>query len=240
MKILAINASPQGKSSTTTLLLSHFLKGAEEGGAEIEILYLNKLKINPCIGCVNCWIRKPRKCIFKDDMDKIKEAFLRGDTIIFSFPVYTEGVPGQLKIVWDRLIPLVPTFIEVRDDHCMHKLYSDSKKSKVLLITSCGFWEKDNFDLIISHAQRFFSRIGHIFLGALIRPHGTSLRLLKGSDLVKSVLKSATFAGSELASKGSISEGTKREISKQIMSRDDYLNKLNGWFQSVIDQFENQ
>jgi len=50
MKVLAINGSPMMGKGNTALILAPFLQGMEEAGAEIDLFYTKKLKINPCQG----------------------------------------------------------------------------------------------------------------------------------------------------------------------------------------------
>ncbi|MCJ7431672.1 flavodoxin family protein, partial [Candidatus Bathyarchaeota archaeon] len=39
----------------TALILSPFVEGMREEGAEVELQYVKRLKINPCQGEMNCW-----------------------------------------------------------------------------------------------------------------------------------------------------------------------------------------
>lgn len=66
-KVLAINSSPKMEKGNTNLILTPFLEGIKEAGAEVELFYTNKLKIGPCKGDLNCWIKTPGECFQKDD-----------------------------------------------------------------------------------------------------------------------------------------------------------------------------
>jgi multimeric flavodoxin WrbA len=62
MKTLAFNGSPKTDKGNTSLILTPFLEGMKEVGSEVELFYTKKLKINPCQGESNCWIKHPGRC----------------------------------------------------------------------------------------------------------------------------------------------------------------------------------
>lgn len=53
MKVLGIVGSPH-KEGNTEILTSSVLKGAEEEGAETELIRLTELNINYCKACHRC------------------------------------------------------------------------------------------------------------------------------------------------------------------------------------------
>jgi multimeric flavodoxin WrbA len=91
MNILAINGSPRGKNSNTDQLLIPFLKGAQEGGAIVEELYLSQKNIKGCQGCFACWVKTPGKCVLKDDMPELLDKVNAADVLIFGTPLYACG-----------------------------------------------------------------------------------------------------------------------------------------------------
>ena len=118
MNILAINGSPKGKRSNTWCLTSAFLDGiiawAENGRKQapaIETLSVSALDIKPCLGCFSCWSKTPGKCCIHDDMRAVIEKILWADVIIWSFPLYYFGLPGQLKNLIDRQLPMSLPFM---------------------------------------------------------------------------------------------------------------------------------
>jgi len=107
MKVLAFNCSPNMENGNTALILNPFLQGIEEEGGKIELFYLRKLKINPCLGEFSCWVKTPGECIHDDDMNILYPKFKEADIIVFGTPVYVDGMPGPMKNLIDRLLPLL-------------------------------------------------------------------------------------------------------------------------------------
>jgi multimeric flavodoxin WrbA len=107
MKILGLVCGR--KMGNSEILVKEALMGAEELGADVEILRLMDLTIKPCTGCESCMVRmqkrEPAECVIKDDdMLFLVEKF-RSDGVIVGAPVYFLGPPGYLKVVTDRMLP---------------------------------------------------------------------------------------------------------------------------------------
>ncbi len=85
MKILGIVCTPR-VGGNTEILTQQTLKGAEDAGAESEIILIRDKNIHPCDGCFTCqgtWV-----CHFKDDMEEIAEKMVAADGIIIGAPTY--------------------------------------------------------------------------------------------------------------------------------------------------------
>ena len=68
MRIVAINGSPRGRASNTSVVVSALLKGAEKSGAETKQVFLAEKDIRYCRGCHSCWKETLGKCVIQDDM----------------------------------------------------------------------------------------------------------------------------------------------------------------------------
>ena len=103
MKIIAINSSPAGNKGHTSMILTPFLKGMEDAGAEVSLYLTKNLEINPCCGQFTCSI-KNIDCFQKDDMVEIHPQLLEADIWVFATPLYISGMNGPMKTFMDRML----------------------------------------------------------------------------------------------------------------------------------------
>ncbi len=91
----------------------------EDVGTEVQTFSLRDISLNHCIGCFNCWIKTPGKCIHSDAGNDILRAIINSDTVIFFTPVVFGGYSSELKKITDRFLPLVlPFFKQVHNETC--------------------------------------------------------------------------------------------------------------------------
>ncbi len=238
MKVVAINSSPMMGKGNTALILTPFLAGMEEAGAEVSLFYTGKLDIRPCQGEFHCWTRHPGECFQDDDMGALLEEMKRAELWVFASPVFVDGVTGPLKTLLDRMIPLIQPFVEMRDEHCRHPRREDTKGGKVVLVSNCGFWELDNFDPLLVHMEAVCRNVDREFTGALLRPHGPALRLMREQGMaVDDVLAAAADAGRQLVEAGSMSRETLNAVSRDLLPRDLYAEHLNRNFGAAITKW---
>jgi multimeric flavodoxin WrbA len=226
MKVLAFNSSPNMDKGNTALILDPFLKGMREAGADVELFYTKKLKINPCQGEFNCWMKTPGQCYQKDDMQRLYPKLLGADVIVFASPLYVDGMNGSMKNLMDRMIPLIYPFIELRDGHCRHPWREGevAKEGKVVLVSNCGFWELDNFEPLIMHMKAICKNMNREFAGALLRPHGPAFGAMLNMGVpVKDVLEAAEEAGRQLVKDGKMPEKTLSIVSRELLPLEMYI-----------------
>lgn len=98
-KILIILGGGRTKGNTAQLVEA-FMNGAVEAGHKVELVSLNKLNVNGCMGCNACRYGKP--CVQKDEfhllIPKIKEA----DLIVFASPLYFWTISSKIKAFIER------------------------------------------------------------------------------------------------------------------------------------------
>lgn len=109
MKITAITSGRPNQISDKMARIA--LKGAQESGAEIQLINLMKLDIKPCINCGKC-VRKMRDVNFQghcplenDDMLWLDDQMLSSDGIIFIAPMFEAMTPGIYRVLCDRIGP---------------------------------------------------------------------------------------------------------------------------------------
>ena len=238
-KVLAFNGSPRMEKGNTALILNPFLEGMREAGADVELFYIRKLKINPCRGDFICWVKTPGQCWQKDDMQMLYPRLREADIYVFATPVYVDGATGPMKNLLDRIIPLAQPFFELRDGHCRHLARGGPKHGKVVLVSNCGFWEMDNFDPLLVHTKAVCKNADREFAGALLRPHGEALRpMMEMGISLDDIFEAAKDAGRQLIRDGKMSPETLNTVSRELMPLETYFKAANETFQRALEALE--
>jgi multimeric flavodoxin WrbA len=232
-KAVAINGSPNMEKGDTAMVLTPFIKGMKDAEADVKLFYTRRLKIKPCTcGEMYCWYNKPGECCIKDDMQTIYPNLRKANILIFATPVYIP-LPGDMQNFINRLCPLVKPLLETRNGRTRGRFHEDVKIQKVVLVSTGGWWEKENFDVVIHIAEEFALNASVEFAGAVIRPHAFLIKR-KGkitSDGEK-VLSALQKAGNELIKEGEISEETLKKISRPLISQEELRRKYNSLLRS--------
>ena len=102
MKLLIINGSPR-KKGLISQMLRIFHEQAIATGIEVTEVYANDLQIKPCMGCMAC--RSKRHCVLpEDDAQRVLALIQQADAIVIGAPCYWGNIPGQLKLLFDRIV----------------------------------------------------------------------------------------------------------------------------------------
>jgi multimeric flavodoxin WrbA len=226
MNVLAINGSPHMDEGNTAMILNPFLDGMRDAGAKVELFYTQKLKIGPCNGDMSCWFKKPGKCGQDDDMRMLLPKLKAADVIVWASPVYYAGITGPLKNLMDRQLPL----------HMSGEMAS--KRQKIVLVSSSGFWGISMFEPILAQMKAIYARPdgSSEFVGALLRPGAEAMRSLmegKGKAILDSVFRAAKEAGRQLVNEGKISNELQRDVSQKLMSDEDYKKGMEEYMERM-------
>ena len=224
MNILAINGSPKGERSNTWRLTSAFLRGitAREESAcgrtpAVETLHVAKLNIKPCLGCFSCWSKTPGTCCLHDDMQAIIEKILWADVIIWSFPLYYFGLPGPLKNLIDRQLPMSLPFMSVEAQNGGHPSRYDLSGKRTVVISTCGFYTaKGNYSGVTDLFDRLCGKGGYT---ALFCGQGELFRVKELAERTDEYLSQVEKAGEEFVD-GSITGETRAKLDQDLFPRD--------------------
>ena len=107
VKIIGIIGSPR-KDGNTSYLVETALKSAQSAGADIEIINLGSVNIEPCVACDIC--KATGECAIYDDVGELLNIMMESDGMIIGSPVYFGSVTSQLKMLMDRTRPLRGSF----------------------------------------------------------------------------------------------------------------------------------
>lgn len=224
MRILAINGSPKGERSNTWRLTSAFLQGiaAQEENAHgqapaIETLSVAALDIKPCRGCFSCWSKTPGKCCIRDDMQGVIEKILWADVIIWSFPLYYFGLPGPLKNLIDRQLPMSLPFMSAEAENGGHPSRYDMSGKRTVVISTCGFYTaKGNYGGVTDLFDRLCGKGGYT---ALFCGQGELFRVKELAERTDEYLFWVRKAGEEFTRDG-IREETRSKLDQNLFPRD--------------------
>lgn len=98
--VLILSGSPRRGGNSDTLC-DAFMRGAEEGGNQVEKIFLRDQKIGYCTGCGVC-SERGLPCPQRDDMAAILDKMIRADVIVMATPVYFYTMDAQMKTLIDR------------------------------------------------------------------------------------------------------------------------------------------
>ena len=226
MNILIINGSPKGKRSNSLRLADSFVQGVksktEKDGEQVsvEVLELASMNIGACRGCFACWNKTPGSCIIKDDMPSVIQKMLEANLIVWSFPLYYFNVPGLLKNLIDRQLPMnLPFMAENNSGHGSgsHPSRYDRSKTRHVLVSTCGFYSaKDNYDSVLNMFDHFIGKGAYetVFCG-----QGELFKRKELSSRTDEYLEIVKKAGEEYIA-GGISAETKAELEVLLYPKD--------------------
>ena len=98
--VLIVNGSPQLQGNLHRMLE----KIARDSGQPHELIHLSKLKIRPCLGCVQC--APTNVCIQQDDMAPLYDKIVAADALMVGTAVYFGHLNALTHTFLERLYPL--------------------------------------------------------------------------------------------------------------------------------------
>lgn len=91
-------------NGNTAQLARAFASGAEQAGHHAEIVSLNRVHINGCLGCNACRYGKP--CVQKDDFAAVVPKIYKADLVAFASPLYFWTISSKMKALIERFYSL--------------------------------------------------------------------------------------------------------------------------------------
>lgn len=227
MKVVAINGSPRMEKGNTYLILTPFLQGRADAGADVELFYASRLDIEPCTGEFHCWNEKPGECYIQDDMQELYPKLRAAQTLVLATPVYIP-LPGQMQNFINRLVALIEPMLETREGRTRARFHKDVKIKRIVLVSTSGWWERGNFDTVVRIARELAEDASVEFAGAVLRPH---FRLMKAdgelTEAGKAVQEGARRAGYELVKEGAMKPETLEQVSRPLISQEEFRLRSN-------------
>lgn len=165
MKVLVLMGSPR-KNGNTAALLTPFCEELEQGGAEVETVWLYDRDIRPCVACRTCqkdWTIFG--CSREDDGQELFDQVLACDLLVLATPIYSFYCTPPMKALLDRLV------------YGMNKFYGVEKGPSlwagkpVALLETCGYRPEKGCDLFEEGMRRYCKHSGLKYLGSHAERH---------------------------------------------------------------------
>ena len=211
-KILLLNGSPRGKKSNTLLAANALIEGMQEvTGYGLQTLETNTLQVSPCRGCFSCWDVTPGQCVIRDDMQTVYEAATAAEIIVVSFPIYFFGMPGPVKTVTDRMIPMMRAYDGGPILHCVRPAM---RGKRFLFVSTCGFHTtKGIYDPLRAQLKAIFEE--HVPPLVTI-PQAELMQVPQMKDIVNHRLERVKTYGKQFA-EGKTDEALLAEIASPLI-----------------------
>ncbi len=150
-------------------------------------------------------------------MGEILAKIIAADVIVWSFPLYYFSVPGGLKNLIDRQLPLNLPFMVEGDESGGHPSRHDLSHQRHLVISTCGFWTaKDNYDSVSSMFDHFCGAGNYT---TILCGQGELFRVPELKERTDAYLEVVRRAGGEFAAGGIMAE-TQEELAQPLYPRE--------------------
>jgi len=153
--LVILQGSPRALGNCS-ILAGWAVEAAHELGRTAQVIYPHDLDIRCCIGCYQCY--NTGTCVFDDDMGSIIGAIREASLLVVCAPVYTNTVPGGLKLLIDRC----------QAYHAERILAGGRTGQKGLIFSVAGRKGEENFACVTQVLSVFLRNLG-------IRPAGEIL-----------------------------------------------------------------
>jgi hypothetical protein len=222
VKVIAFNGSSRKDKGNTERLMTPFLEGMREAGAEVELFYSAELDVADCLGEFHCWDKVLGECIQRDQMDELMPRIREADIMVLGIPRYVP-MPSAMQALVNRFMPLVDPELSFVDGRTAARPGDGVRLSKIALVTVSGWWELENMDLVVDIAREMAADFGVEFAGALRRPHAYYMR----GEGAEDVLEAARRCGHDLVARGGMSEQDLAVVSRPLVSREEDMERAN-------------
>ena len=198
MKAIAINGSPR-KGWNTDLLLQEALRGAQDAGAETELIQLSDLTFSGCRSCFACKRAgaETGRCMWKDDLQPVLDKILSADAVFMGSPIYLGNVSGMMYCLMERLVFSLLSY----DDY--------SKKLFHGKVNSCFFFTMN--------APKVFANTGY---RGIMKQYAKAMERLGGTSEYYAACDTLQFEDYSKFAAGSFNEAHKRKMREEQFPKD--------------------
>ena len=191
---------------------------------EIRLIHVIDQQIEFCSGCFAC-MRNGGICRHDDDMRVILEEILASDLLVFSFPLYSYGMPAMLKNLIDRTLPLSSMAMQKVGERYEHVGQADFSHLKYLMICGCGFPNSaQNFEPAVAQFKLMFRQNSTV----ITVPESPMFNAPEAAVVAVPRLELVREAGRQYAGEGRIDAGLLAQIGSPMIPEETYAAIVNG------------
>jgi multimeric flavodoxin WrbA len=161
--LVIIQGSPRAQGNCS-ILAGWAVDAATELGLKAQVIYPHDMDIQCCIGCYQCY--NTGTCIFDDDMGGIIDAIREASLLVICSPVYTNTVPGGLKLLIDRC----------QAYHAERVLSGGRTGQRGLIFTVAGRKGEENFTCTTRVISSFLRNLGILPVGEILTDRMDEMR----------------------------------------------------------------
>jgi multimeric flavodoxin WrbA len=154
MNITILNGNPFPERKEFDSYLETVLSGVRTAGHEARQFVLRDMKIRPCTGCFNCWVKTPGTCSIKDDSRDLAKNYIHADHVIFASPLIMGFFSSILKNALDRSIPLIHPHVEEVGGEAHHKKRYDRYPAISFLLEKEPFTDDEDIEIVTDIFRR--------------------------------------------------------------------------------------
>jgi multimeric flavodoxin WrbA len=145
--LVVIQGSPRANGNCS-FLAGWAVEAAHDLGRKTRVIYPHDMDIRCCIGCYYCY--NTGSCVFNDEMGSIIDAIRSTSLLVVCSPVYTNTVPGGLKLIMDRC----------QAYHAERALSGGSTGQSGLIFSIAGRKGEENFTCVTRVISAFLRNLG--------------------------------------------------------------------------------
>lgn len=142
--ILVVRGGGRANGNTAQLVAA-FARGAADAGHAVEVVSLDQVQVNGCLGCNACRFGKP--CVQKDGFNALAPKIRAADLLVFASPLYFWTLSSKLKAFIERFYCLA----EEDSAPPLGRYERYPVKASALLMTSA-----DDFFWTFEQAARYY------------------------------------------------------------------------------------
>jgi hypothetical protein len=123
---------------------------------------------------------------------------------------------------------LMEPLLETRDGRTRARFHQDVKIGKIVLVSTCGWWEMGNFGTVVRIAEEIAEDFSVEFAGAVLRPHAFLMK--EGGELTavgRGVQEAVRRAGYELVQVGRMKPETLEQVSRPLIEQEELRQSYN-------------